>query len=161
HALRRIAEARPDIELEILLTVSERLRNKNEQLVALHLKAVEIENRAKDEFLAMLGHELRNPLGAINAAVDVLNAAGTSEEQSARVREIILRQTHHLSRMVDDLLAASKLVSGKIVLERTTEDLRALAERALATSEQAGKTARHVISLEGESVLVEVDRTRL
>jgi signal transduction histidine kinase len=160
-ALRQVAEARRDVELKILLTVSERLRNKNEQLLALHLKAVESANRAKDEFLAMLGHELRNPLGAIRAAVEVLNLPGNSEEQTARLRAIIDRQTQHLSRMVDDLLDVSKLVSGKVALERTAEDLRAVAERALASCEGAGRTAHHVISLTGESVPVNVDRTRL
>jgi two-component system, sensor histidine kinase len=161
HEMRRIAEARPDFEFEMLLKVSERLRNKNEQLLALHLKTVEAANRAKEEVFAMLGHELRNPLGAISAAVEVLNLPGNSQEQAGLMREIIVRQTHHLSRMVDDLLDVSKLVSGKIALARTSEDLRAVAERALASSEEAGRTSRHVISLTGESVAVSVDRTRL
>jgi len=161
RALRRVAEDHRDVELDLLLKVSERLRNKNEQLLALQLKAVESANRAKDEFLAMLGHELRNPLGAISAAVEVLNLPENSEDQTARLREIIVRQTRHLSRMVDDLLDVSRLVSGKIALERTPDDLRAVAERALASWEEAGKTARHVISLAGESVPVNVDRTRL
>jgi two-component system, sensor histidine kinase len=161
RALRRVVETRRDVQLEILLKVSERLRNKNEQLLALNLRAIESANRAKDEFLAMLGHELRNPLGAISAAVEVLNLPGNSQEQTARLHAIIDRQTRHLSRMVDDLLDVSKLVSGKIVLERTPEDLRAVAERALASCEEAGRTARHVISLAGKSVPVSVDRTRL
>jgi signal transduction histidine kinase/CheY-like chemotaxis protein len=161
RALRRVAETRRDVELEMLLTVSERLRNKNEQRLALHLKAVESANRAKDEFFAMLGHELRNPLGAISTAVEVLNQPGNSEEQVARLREIIVRQTQHLSRLVDDLLDVSKLVSGKVALERTVEDLQAVVEGALVSCKEAGKMARHVILFEGESVPVSIDRTRM
>src|SRR5262245_3979574 len=148
-ALRRLLETRHDVELEMLLTVSERLRNKNDQLLALHFKAIEAANRAKDEFIAMLGHEFRNPLGAISAAAEVLILAGNAPEKTRRLREIIVRQTQHLSRMVEDLLDVSKLASGKIELERTAEDLRAIAERALASCEEAGKTSRHVISLTG------------
>ena len=65
EALRRLADAHPEIGYRLLLQVAERLRSKNEQILTLHLKSVEAANRAKDEFVAMLGHELRNPLGAI------------------------------------------------------------------------------------------------
>jgi signal transduction histidine kinase/ActR/RegA family two-component response regulator len=159
--LRWLADARPDIEFKVLLTVSERLRNKNEQLLALHLKAVEAANRAKDEFFAMLGHELRNPLGVISAAVDVLNARDHPDAGTARLGEIIARQTHHLSRLVDDLLDVSKLVAGKLVLERRSENLRELAERTLASFREVGRATRHVISVTGEALWVDGDPTRL
>jgi signal transduction histidine kinase/CheY-like chemotaxis protein len=159
--LRHLAEARPDIEFKVLLKVSERLRSKNEQILALHLKGVEDANRSKDEFLALLGHELRNPLGAISNAVHVLDRFGDPDEKAARLRGIITRQTQHLSRLVEDLLDVSHVVSGKIVLHRQLLDLRDQAVRALSSLQESGKTTRHVISLTGEPVSVSGDPTRL
>ena len=159
--LRRLSEVRPDIEFKVLLKVSERLRSNNEQILALHLKGVEGANRAKDEFLAMLGHELRNPLGAISTAIHVLDMVGKPDDQAARLRGIISRQTRHLSRLVEDLLDVSRLVSGKVTLQRRTEDLNEVALRVLASFEELGKTARHVVSVTGEAVRVDVDPTRL
>lgn len=158
--LRHLATAHPEVGLKVLFQVSERLRNKNEQIMTLHLKSVEAASRAKDEFVAMLGHELRNPLGAITAAIHLLNARGDSDN-NARLRGIITRQTRHLSRLVEDLLDVSKLVSGKIILHRQTEDLREVAEMALASFHEAGKATRHVISLTGDPVRVHGDSTRL
>jgi len=158
--LRRIADAQPDLEFNVLLTVSERLRSKNEQILALHLKAVESANRAKDEFVAMLGHELRNPLGVISTAIRVLNTYD-ADKRTARLREIISRQTQHLSRLVDDLLDVSRLVSGKLTLERRPENLRELAERTLASFRELGRAKYHVISVRGEPSWVNVDPTRL
>jgi signal transduction histidine kinase/CheY-like chemotaxis protein len=159
--LRRLANSRPDIEFKVLLTVSERLRSKNEQLLALHLKAVEGANHAKDEFLATLGHELRNPLGVISAAIYVLTEDDEPDEHAARLKQIIARQTRHLSRLVDDLLDVSKLVAGKLTLERRPENLRELIECTLSTFRELGTAIQHVISLTGESAWVNVDRVRL
>ena len=161
QALRILADAHLEIGFKVLLQVSERLRSKNEQILTLHLRSVEAANRAKDEFLAILGHELRNPLGAIATAIHVLDTLGTPGDKAARLREIILRQTQHLSRLVEDLLDVSKLVSGKIVLNRRPEDLRDVAMRVLAAFHGAGKGEQHVLTLTGESVRVHGDATRL
>jgi signal transduction histidine kinase len=161
QALRGLADAHPELGFRILLQVSERLRTKNEQLLTLHLKSMEAANRAKDEFVAMLGHELRNPLGAITTAIHVLDTRGAGEDVAARLRGIIVRQTHHLSRLVDDLLDVSKFVSGKVALHRELVDLEEVAERALASFREAGKASRHVIALTGTPVRVYGDPTRL
>ena len=76
----------------------------------------ERENRAKDEFLAMLGHELRNPLAAIAGAAAVLNSA-SDHDISTRAREIVVRQVAQLARLVDDLLDVGRVVTGKIPAE--------------------------------------------
>ncbi len=89
-------------------------------------------DRRKDEFLAMLGHELRNPMAAIRNALWVLEEIGSKEERAVRQRGIIMRQTRHLVRMVDDLLDVSRVTLGKIILQRRPVDLRELAERCLA-----------------------------
>jgi signal transduction histidine kinase/CheY-like chemotaxis protein len=89
-------------------------------------------DRRKDEFLAMLGHELRNPMAAIRNALWVLDEVGSQEEQEVRQREVIMRQTRHLVRMVDDLLDVSRVTLGKIILQRRPVDLRDVVERCLA-----------------------------
>ena len=161
EALRSLADTHPEIGLRLLLRVSERLRRMNEQMLTLHLKSVETANRAKDEFVAMLGHELRNPLGAIATAIHVLDARSGPDDTSASLRGIIARQTHHLSRLVEDLLDVSKLVSGKIVLTTQPEYLRDVVMRALTSFHEAGKASRHVISVTGAGVRVQADPTRL
>ena len=159
--LRRVGEAQPDIEFKVLLKVSERLRSNNERILALHLKDVDGESRAKDEFLAMLGHELRNPLEAISVAIHVLDKRGRPDDEAARLRKIIARQTRHLSRLVDDLLDVSRVMSGKVTLHRRAEDLNELVARVVSSFEELGKTARHMVSVGGEGVTVEADATRL
>src|SRR4030095_4414079 len=73
-------------------------------------------NRAKDEFLAMLGHELRNPLGAIASAVRILERVENDADRAAPARAIIVRQVDRLARMVDDLLDVTRVTTGKIAL---------------------------------------------
>jgi signal transduction histidine kinase/ActR/RegA family two-component response regulator len=164
---RRLVDEHPDVGIRVLLKASERLRNKNEQILALvgaerHARAeAEDANRAKDQFLAMLGHELRNPLGAISAAVEVLDRLGEPHDQTARFRGIIIRQMQHLSRLVDDLLDVSRIVSGTIALNREAVDLRGVAVRTLSSFHEAGKTTEHVIALTGDPIRVNGDPTRL
>jgi len=93
------------------------------------LHDAEVANRAKDEFLAMLGHELRNPLAPIVTSLDVM--ARRDGPAEGRERRIIERQVAHLSRMVDDLLDVSRITSGKIELRRERVDLRDVVARAL------------------------------
>ncbi len=118
-------------------------------------------NRAKDDFLAMLGHELRNPLGAIGSAITLLNQVCRGDDRTARSREIIARQAQHLSRLVDDLLDVSRLTTGKIALDRQPVDLRHVAERCLAALVETGRAQEHDIALTGDSTVVEGDPTRL
>jgi PAS domain S-box-containing protein len=116
--------------------------------------------RAKDEFLAMLGHELRNPLGAITNALVVLNGLVTGD-RAGRAIDIIDRQTAHLSRLVDDLLDVARVTSGKIELRPEALDLRALAERSLDALADAARTGNHQMEIDGEAVWVHGDPARL
>lgn len=118
-------------------------------------------NRAKDEFLAMLAHELRNPLSAIASAVEVLNRAQAHAEIAADARRIIERQTRHLARLMDDLLDVSRLISGKILLDRAPMALGALVERIAATARVTGEGPEHTICLDVEEVWIDADATRI
>lgn len=81
-------------------------------------EAAQAQNVAKDQFLAMLGHELRNPLAAISGAISLLEMDGLDEERAGRYREIIRRQNRQLAHIINDLLDVSRLLAGKITLER-------------------------------------------
>ena len=108
-----------------------RARRRQYQVRDLLLRQIETDRR-KDEFLAMLGHELRNPMAAIRNALWVLDEVGSQEEKAVRQREVIMRQTRHLVRMVDDLLDVSRVTRGKIILQRRPIDLKEVAERCLS-----------------------------
>jgi PAS domain S-box-containing protein len=116
--------------------------------------------RAKDEFLAMLGHELRNPLATIVNALAVMNR-GVAPGELQRFTGIIGRQTSHLSRLVDDLLDVARVTSGKIDLRRERVDLHALARRSVEALTEAGRTRTHRVSVEGDVVTVFGDPARL
>jgi PAS domain S-box-containing protein len=115
-------------------------------------------NRAKDEFLAMLGHELRNPLGVMSTAVALLSNAA-DDADTAFAREVFVRQIDHLSRIVDDLLDVSRVMTGKIRLDRVPIDVREVARRYVATA--ADTLARHVVTVTGDSVWVSGDAVRI
>ncbi len=123
-------------------------------------RALRAEARAKDEFLAMLGHELRNPLGTLSNAVAVLERLG-GEETMRHLVAIIGRQTAHLAHLVDDLLDVARAASGKIELALRPVELHALAGRCVDALAQAGRTARHEVRREGEAVHVQGDPARL
>ena len=93
----------------------------------------ERDSRTKDEFLAMLAHELRNPLGAIGSAVQVLELTHAEGEPAARAHEVIARQVSHISRLIDDLLDVERVVSGKLRLNRQPLDMAEAVRRAVAT----------------------------
>ncbi len=115
---------------------------------------------AKDQFLAMLGHELRNPLGAISVAASVLGQASTPE-QDGRARDVITHQTEHLTRLVDDLLDVSRGALGKIELVRAEMDMAEAVRRCIATLDGAGKLDHHVVTVDPEPAWVHADAARI
>jgi signal transduction histidine kinase/CheY-like chemotaxis protein len=118
------------------------------------------ENRSKDEFLAMLAHELRNPLGAIQGAVHALTLM-SPEPMAQRATSIIKRQVTHMARLVDDLLDVGRAVTGKIVLKRAPVNL-AEAVKASVSVIAAGNLANQGrIDLISEPVWVSGDAVRV
>jgi signal transduction histidine kinase/CheY-like chemotaxis protein len=118
-------------------------------------------NRAKDEFLAMLGHELRNPLAAISNAVHLLRRFEARNPQERLAHEMVARQTTHLTRMVDDLLDVGRAIAGKMSLQRERIDLNALVNDALRGLATADRTTDRQVTYTGTPVWVDADRTRL
>jgi CheY-like chemotaxis protein len=116
--------------------------------------------RTKDEFLAILSHELRNPLSAITNALGVLDRLATSGDLR-NVVGIIGRQTARLTRLVDDLLDVARLTAGKIALRREAVDLRLLAERCVRALREAGRVREHQVVVQGHPVKVDGDSARL
>jgi signal transduction histidine kinase len=118
-------------------------------------------NRAKDEFLAMLGHELRNPLGAISSAVRLLGPVETVSERAALARDVIARQTRHLARLVDDLLDVARVMTGKVLLERQPLELAEVVTRHVTSLRATGKMQEHVVNLETAPVWIDADVIRI
>ncbi len=118
----------------------------------------------KDQFLALLGHELRNPLAPISNSAYILRHAGPGSEEAERARTVIERQTEHLARLVDDLLDVTRISAGKVTLVRERMDLREIVRMTTHDlhdlSEEAGVETR--LEPTGLAPLwVDVDPTRI
>jgi signal transduction histidine kinase/ActR/RegA family two-component response regulator len=118
-------------------------------------------NRAKDEFLAMLGHELRNPLAPIVTALNLMKLR--SGNRLNRESEIIERQVGHLIRLVDDLLDISRVARGKVELKREPVEMSEVVAKAIETASPLLEQRRHYLSVEvpATGLLVYGDPTRL
>jgi signal transduction histidine kinase len=120
-------------------------------------------DRRKDEFLAVLGHELRNPLAPIRNAVLLLRRLGTADPEVRRSTDLIDRQVQAMSRLVDDLLDVSRIRSGKVKLQREPVDLAAAVARGVETARPLIDARGHElkVALPPEPVRLEADPTRL
>ncbi|WP_347258461.1 transporter substrate-binding domain-containing protein [Methylocaldum sp.] len=120
-------------------------------------------DRRKDEFLAMLAHELRNPLAPIRNAVQIMRRLGAADAKLPWARDVIDRQVEHLTRLVDDLLDVSRISRGKIELKKEPLALADIVQRAVETSRPLIEARRHrfAVHLPPEPVSVEGDLVRL
>jgi signal transduction histidine kinase len=105
-------------------------------------------DRRKDEFLATLGHELRNPLAPLVTGLQLLKTAGPRDAVSLRVGAVMERQVNHLIRLVDDLLEVSRITRNVIELERESLDLRSVLRSAVDTIRPAIDQAGHRLALD-------------
>jgi PAS domain S-box-containing protein len=119
--------------------------------------------RRKDEFLAMLGHELRNPLAPIRNGLQFLRRSEPLGPQAGRVRDMVERQFEHLTRLVDDLLDISRITRGRIELRRARVNLSEVIDRAAELVRPLIEERRHelTIALPPQSVYLEADAVRL
>jgi len=118
--------------------------------------------RRKDEFLAMLAHELRNPLAPISNAAQLLGMPGLDERRLRQSSEIIARQVRHMTELVDDLLDVSRVTRGLVELDRTLVDVGAVVAGAVEQARPLIEARRHILELQQDAGgWVDGDRTRL
>ncbi len=124
-------------------------------------EALRVADQRKDEFLAMLAHELRNPMAPIQHSVEVLERLDI-DERAGRAVEVIRRQSRQLTRMVDDLLDVSRITRGRIELERKPVELTAVLAWGLEAVQPAMRERRHAVTISpGPSLIVIGDAARL
>jgi PAS domain S-box-containing protein len=126
------------------------------------LNELRANDRRKDEFLAMLAHELRNPLAAIGNAVEFQGESNPNHEQIEWSLEVIGRQVKHLTRLIDDLLDVSRITQGKIQLRKAKIDAFPVLQSALQSVQPSIQERAHQIHASfGAGLLLEADPTRL
>jgi signal transduction histidine kinase len=167
---RSLAEAHANDALTVEVAqrrrAEEQLHEVNETLeqrVAERTEELRKANRLKDEFLAMLSHELRNPLSAITNAVEFIGAGGVTPDRAAWAMTLIKRQTGHLRRVVDDLLDVARITRGKIELRKEPVDLVDVVHRAVDAVRPfvASDDELEVVISGGAPLRVNADLTRL
>jgi PAS domain S-box-containing protein len=138
-------------------------RKRMERLLQEQAKQLADAHRRKDEFLAMLSHELRNPLAPIVNALHVLRLQDGQDPLQEEARGVIERQVRHLSRLVNDLLEVSRITTGRIRLQLERVALGGIVEQAVETFRSLIDRHRQIlaVSLPKEPIWVEADSTRL
>ncbi|HEX6998195.1 MAG TPA: hybrid sensor histidine kinase/response regulator [Gammaproteobacteria bacterium] len=127
------------------------------------LSRLERDVKRRDDFLAMLGHELRNPVSSIAYMAEMFQSAGADlrPEAATRGAAVIIRQVRHLARLLDELLDVARIQSGKIALRKEPLDLRTVVEQAMETFREAARTRRFERVVPDVPVMVVGDRVRL
>jgi PAS domain S-box-containing protein len=150
----RSVEGRPVATRGIFRDITERKRMEEE------LKQMA---RRKDEFLAMLAHELRNPLAPIRNALQIMRLASHDADVVAEARGMMERQVQNMVRLIDDLMDVSRISRGKIELRKERLNLAAILQSAVEISGTQIKAGRHelAITLPSEPIWVHADQTRL
>ncbi|MBV8876242.1 MAG: PAS domain S-box protein, partial [Gammaproteobacteria bacterium] len=157
----RDAEGRVIAASKIARDVSE--RKLAEEKLRASEEALRLADRRKDEFLALLAHELRNPLAPIRYALAANKKPGRSPEQCRQADEIIERQVAHMSRLLDDLLDISRITRGTLELKRTRVELTSVVGAAIETARPLLDEKHHtlVLDLPTQPLQLEADVVRL
>jgi signal transduction histidine kinase/ActR/RegA family two-component response regulator len=132
-----------------------------ETLLEREQAALKAADHAKDEFLAMLGHELRNPMSAIGTAAHILGATQPGSAMDRQARGIIERQSRQMTRLIEDLLDISRLTMGKVRLRTEPFDLAQLAQHVVQTWLQSARVQPERILLDVQPAWVDGDRARI
>jgi signal transduction histidine kinase len=121
------------------------------------------QGRRKDEFIATLSHELRSPFGAIVTATAIVRQRSSGDALAVHATDIITRQSHHISRLIEDLLDTARIDSGKLQLERRAVDLRGLVAESVEERRSQIESRQHSMTLDlgTEPIFVDADPVRL
>jgi signal transduction histidine kinase len=171
HQNRELTDALAALQAKQLelLEVSACLERTNRQVESLNVllneKASSLvsADRRKDEFLSILSHELRGPLSAASMAAQLLGNAPDKSSQGVKLGQLILRQTGHMSRLVEDLLDVSRVSRGLVSISRTAVDMREVLDAAFEQHAPAARLKGHTVEqlAAPRSYTVDGDRTRL
>ncbi|MFK3739834.1 sensor histidine kinase [Massilia sp. TN1-12] len=148
------ADGRSTVMHAVAIDITERKRAE---------EALRLADRRKDEFLAMLAHELRNPLAPIASAADMLRLAYADEPRVKQISDIVARQVAHMRHLVDDLLDVSRVTRGLVTVNRQPIDLRTAVGEAIEQSRPLIDARRHQLQvrLAQQALMVDGDHTRL
>lgn len=171
ETIRRKKDGSP---IEISLTISPIMNSKREIVGASKIardisdqkrieRALIDADRQKNEFLATLAHELRNPLAPIRTSLGVLGLLQPVDERVSQLQEVMDRQVNHMVRLVDDLLEIARIATGRIDLHRQRIDVATLIRNAVETSRPLIDSAQHhlTVSLPPHPLAIEGDMIRL
>jgi signal transduction histidine kinase/ActR/RegA family two-component response regulator len=160
-----LTKARLTICIELLHVLTESLLNENVRMCEFQQAAERLAdaNRAKDEFLAMLAHEMRNPLGPIQIAMHLVGSGRADAATMETARTVVDRQVKHLVRLLDDLLDVSRITRGRIELRKELVNATTAVANALDTTRALLEEADHAlsVSLPEEPLMVDADPVRL
>jgi len=148
------ADGRSNVVHAVAIDITERKRAE---------EALRLADRRKDEFLAMLAHELRNPLAPIASAADMLRLAYAGEARIRQISDIVARQVTHMRHLVDDLLDVSRVTRGLVTVARKPLDLRRVLNEAVEQSRPLVDARRHSLAVDtaADALTVDGDHTRL
>jgi signal transduction histidine kinase len=150
-----------------LIRFNEAIDQMLSESVARHTKLVadrlREDNRQKDEFISILSHELRNPLGAITSCAHVLRASGEKDPAIARAVDILTRQTQHLGRLLEDVLDVARILRTRTIIRLETADLRTCVRDAVEANQQLIDKKQQTLKLDlpSTSLTANVDCTRV
>jgi len=127
------------------------------------MQALEEADRRKDEFLATLAHELRNPLAPIRSAAEILATPRVGDAELARTRDVIRRQTQHMARLLDDLLDVSRITRGRLELKREPVAVGAVVDTAVEATRALlpGRLENLAVAVDDRARVVDADPVRL
>jgi two-component system CheB/CheR fusion protein len=159
--LDRDREGNPVAVMENITDIT--ARRKLEDSLAARVEDLARADRSKDEFLAMLAHELRNPLAPLRNASEILRTPGASAEACTQAQSILARQIENMSRMIDDLLDVARITGKKVELRKQVVTLESILTAAanLAQPAMAAREQKLAIQMSAEPIYLNADATRL
>ena len=158
EGLDRVAEIRT---VALSLNDAAAAIRERQTLLEREKSALQEADRAKDEFIAMMSHELRNPLAALTTAGKLLDALPPEDPRSIHARAVIQRQTGHMTRLVEDLLDTSRVVMGKASLHPEVFNLADAAAAVVQTWRSSGRMAQQRLTLDSVAAWILADRSRV